>query len=38
MNNDNLIQQRDLCKVDCLFICICIFYIIGWIELYYYLE
>lgn len=33
MNNDNLIQQRDLCKVDFLFISICIFYIMGWIGL-----
>lgn len=26
-------MNNDLCKVDCLFISICIFYIIGWIEL-----
>lgn len=33
MNNDDLIQQRDLCKVDFLFIGLCIFYILGWIQL-----
>lgn len=33
MNNDNLIQQRDLCKVDCLFTSLCIIYIFGWIGL-----
>ena len=34
MNNDDLIRKIDERKINIIFTCLCIIYILGWIELF----